>query len=413
MSPSPQPSPGGNRSAFALGVLTLVNLLNYTDRYIVAGAMKEVQTKFSLDDTSGGLLATTFMVVYMLASPLGGFLGDRLPRRLLIGAAVLIWSLATIASGLATSFVLLVVARAATGIGEAGYGTIAPSFISDLFKPERRSRMLAIFYTAMPLGAAAGFVIGGAFGFPTAFFIGGAPGLLLGVLCLFMAEPARGGMEEKPVEKVPFLDGLKVLLTNARFWVVTAGLTLMTFSIGGLSNWMPKFLSTERGFEDGEAGMMLGATTVIGGLLGTIVGGVLGDKLEKRKRGGSIWMSGVGLSLAAPMMLLAVHVESKSALLAVLLAAQFFIFLNQGPLNAAIVNVVSPGFRAFAFSVSTMTLHLLGDAASPTIIGWISDTSKAHGGPGLATAIQVNALPVLLGGVVLLLGARSFQRREA
>ena len=145
-----------SRASFALGVLTLVNLLNYTDRYIVAGAMKEMQSKFSLDDTSGGLLATTFMVVYMLASPLGGFLGDRLPRRLLIGAAVLIWSLATIASGLATSFLMLVIARAATGVGEAGYGTIAPSFISDLFKPERRSRMLAIFYTAMPLGAAAG-----------------------------------------------------------------------------------------------------------------------------------------------------------------------------------------------------------------------------------------------------------------
>ena len=176
---------------------------------------------------------------------------------------------------------------------------------------------------------------------------------------------------------------------------------------------VPKFLATERGFEDGEAGLMLGATTVIGGLLGTIAGGVLGDKLEKRKQGGSIWMSGVGLSLAAPMMVVAVHSESKATLLLVLLAAQFFIFLNQGPLNAAIVNVVSPGFRAFAFSVSTMTLHLLGDAASPTIIGWISDTSKAHGGPGLATAIQLNALPVLLGGVVLLLGAKSFQKREA
>lgn len=412
MSDAPQATPS-SRAGFALGVLTLVNLLNYTDRYIVAGAMKEMQNKFTLDDTSGGLLATTFMVVYMLASPLGGFLGDRFPRRILIGSAVLIWSLATIASGLATSFLLLVVARAATGIGEAGYGTIAPSFISDLFKPERRSRMLAVFYTAMPLGAAAGFIIGGHFGFPTAFFIGGAPGLVLGVMCLVMAEPPRGGMEEKPVEKVPFLEGLKVLLTNARFWVVTSGLTLMTFSIGGLSNWMPKFLSTERGFEDGEAGLMLGATTVIGGLLGTIVGGVLGDKLEKRKRGGSIWMSGVGLSLAAPMMILAVHSESKWALLGVLLLAQFFIFLNQGPLNAAIVNVVSPGFRAFAFSVSTMTLHLLGDAASPTIIGWISDTSKAHGGPGLATAIQLNALPVLLGGVVLLLGARSFQKHEA
>ncbi len=398
------------RAAFGLGILTLVNLLNYTDRYIVAGVMRELQEKFKLDDTSGGLLATTFMVVYMLASPLGGFLGDRLPRRLLIGIAVLVWSLATVASGLASSFMFLLIARAATGVGEAGYGTIAPAFISDLFKPSRRARMLAIFYTAMPLGAAIGFVLGGKLGFPNAFYVGGAPGLVLGVLCFFMTEPARGAMEDKPVEKIPFFDGLKVLLTNARFWVTTAGLTLMTFSIGGLANWMPKFLSTERGYDDGEAGLVLGATTVIGGLLGTVAGGVLGDKLEKRQRGGSIWMSGIGLTLAAPMMLLAVHAGSKPLLLTALLVAQFLIFLNTGPLNATIVNVVPPAFRAFAFSISTMTLHLFGDAASPAIIGWISDTSKAHGGPGLATAIQINALPVLLGGVVLLLGARLFRR---
>lgn len=402
-----------SRAAFGLGVLTLINFLNYTDRYILAGVMKKVQDHFHLTDTDGGLLATTFMVVYLIASPIGGFLGDRLPRHALIACAVLIWSLATIASGLASTFVLLIIARAATGVGEAGYGTIAPSFISDLFTPARRSRMLAIFYTAMPLGAAAGFILGGyvgdKHGWQTAFFVGGAPGIVLGLMCFFIAEPKRGGMEAAPVEKVPFTAGLKALLTNGRFWVVTAGLTLMTFSIGGLSNWMPKFLEDERGFSGTDAGLALGATTVVGGLLGTLAGGFLGDRVEKKLPGGGVLMSGVGLTLAAPMMLVAVHAESRHLLLASLLLAQFFIFLNNGPLNAAIVNVVSPGFRAFAFSIATMTLHLLGDAASPAIIGWISDTSKAAGGPGLATAIQLNALPVLTGGLVLLAGARWFR----
>lgn len=405
-----------SRAAFGLGVLTLINFLNYTDRYILAGVMKKVQEHFHLTDTDGGLLATTFMIVYLMASPIGGFLGDRLPRHILIGCAVLIWSLATVASGLASSFVLLIIARAATGVGEAGYGTIAPSFISDLFTPERRSRMLAIFYTAMPLGAAAGFILGGAVGdshgWQTAFYVGGAPGLLLGVMCFFITEPKRGGTEATPIEKVPFGQGVRALVGNARFWIVTAGLTLMTFSIGGLSNWMPKYLEAERGFTGADAGLVLGATTVVGGLLGTLAGGFLGDRLERRRPGGGVIMSGVGLSLAAPLMLVAVHAESKALLIASLLLAQFLIFLNNGPLNAAIVNVVSPGFRAFAFSISTMTLHLLGDAASPAIIGWISDTSKKAGGPGLATAIQVNALPVLLGGVVLLVGARVFRPSE-
>ncbi len=401
------------QARYGLAILTLVNLLNYTDRYILAGVMKKVQDHFTLSDAQGGLLATTFMIVYLVASPIGGFLGDRVPRRILIGCAVLLWSLATIASGLAASFLLLVFARAATGVGEAGYGTVAPSFISDLFRREQRSRMLAVFYTAMPLGAALGFILGGfvgdRFGWQAAFFVGGAPGILLGLFAFGLAEPKRGGMDEGPLEKVPFLEGLKALASNGRFWVVTSGLTLMTFSIGGLSNWMPKFLESERGFSGTDAGLALGATTVIGGFLGTLVGGVLGDRIEKRSPGGGIWMSGVGLALAAPMMILAVHAESKALLLITLLLAQFLIFLNQGPLNAAIVNVVSPGFRAFAFSISTMMLHLLGDAASPYLIGWVSDASKQRGGPGLATAIQINALPVLLGGVVLLIGARYFK----
>lgn len=405
------------QASWGLAVLTLVNLLNYTDRYILAGVMKKVQDHFTLSDAQGGLLATTFMVVYLVASPIGGYLGDRFPRRLLIGGAVLLWSLATIASGLASTFVLLILARAATGVGEAGYGTIAPAFISDLFKKERRSRMLSIFYTAMPLGAATGFILGGflgdRFGWQMAFFVGGAPGILLAFLAFGLKEPARGAMEDEPPQKVPFAEGLRALARNGRFWLVTSGLTLMTFSIGGLSNWMPKFLEAERGFSGTDAGLALGATTVVGGFLGTLAGGILGDRMERRMPGGGVVMSGLGLTLAAPMMIVAVHADSKPMLLVTLLVAQFLIFLNNGPLNAAIINVVSPGFRAFAFSVSTMTLHLLGDAASPTLIGWISDASKAAGGPGLATAIQVNALPVLVGGVVLLFGSRAFRPGRA
>jgi MFS family permease len=401
--------PGFKKGAayYGLGVLSLINLLNYLDRYILAGVMVKVQDQFHLTDAEGGSLATTFMLVYMCASPLGGYLGDRMPRRVLICAAVMIWSLATIGSGLAGTFGLLVLARAATGVGEAGYGTIAPSFISDLFPKERRSRMLAIFYTAMPLGAAAGFMLGGAIGdaysWHAAFFIGGAPGIALAILALFLPEPERGAMDEGPKQPaIPLSAGLRALLGNRRFWFATAGLTLMTFGVGGLSNWMPKYLSSERGFTGGEAGLYLGATTVLGGLLGTIVGGFLGDRLDRRRGGGGVALSAVGLVIAAPLMFGCVLIDGRVALGLMLFLAQFFIFLNNGPLNAAIVNSVPPHLRAFAFGIATLTLHLLGDAASPTVIGWISDHSS------LGMAIKLNALPVLLGGVVLFLGLRHF-----
>lgn len=401
------------RAVYGLTVLSLINLLNYLDRYILAGVMKKVQDEFHLSDAKGGLLATTFMVVYLCASPVGGYLGDRLPRRWLIGAAVMIWSLATVASGLATSFALLVLARACTGVGEAGYGTIAPPFIADLFEKRERGRMLAFFYATMPIGAALGFVVGGAvgdaFGWHHAFFVGGAPGILLALMAFALPNPRRGAMdlEAAAPAKVPFAAGLRSLATNAQFWIATAGLTLMTFSIGGLSNWMPKYLEAERGFTGTQAGLFLGATTVIGGFLGTIVGGIAGDRLDQRMAGGGVALAGVGLITAAPFMVAAVLTQDRALLFASLLAAQFFVFLNNGPLNAAVVNSVTPGFRTFAYGINTMLLHLLGDAASPTVIGAISDRKT------LGFAIIVNAAPVVLAGAVLLLGLRAYRRPGA
>ncbi|MBX7113486.1 MAG: MFS transporter [Myxococcaceae bacterium] len=405
-------APTRRQAYFGLGVLSVINLLNYLDRYILPSVMTRVQHAFQLTNAQGGLLATTFMAVYMVASPVGGYLGDRMPRRFLIAGAVAIWSLATIGSGLAASFAMLLVARAMTGVGEAGYGTVAPPLISDLFKKEHRSRMLAYFYTAMPLGAALGFTLGGEIGerhsWQMAFYVGGAPGLLLAVAALFLPEPKRGAMDEGPPTPQPaFAAGFKALITNPPFLVATAGLTLMTFSIGGLSMWMPKFLEIERGFASSEAGHFLGVTTVIGGLVGTLVGGRLGDLLERRKVGGSVMMSGAGLLLAAPMMVGAALATSRPMLWACLLGAQFFIFLNNGPLNATIVNHVPTSMRAFAFGVNVFTIHALGDAASPTVIGLISDKSS------LATAILLNAVPVALGGFVLLAGLRFFTHTAA
>jgi predicted MFS family arabinose efflux permease len=321
---------------------------------------------------------------------------------------VLVWSVATVASGLAGTFLWLLVARAFTGFGEAGYGTAAPTFISDLFKKEHRSRMLAIFYTAMPLGAALGYVLGGwvgeHFGWHAAFFVGGAPGLILGTASFFLTEPVRGGMDEPgEATKVPFADGLKALAGNARFWFATAGLTLYTFSVGGLSFFMKKFLETERGFSPTTSGVALGATTVIGGFVGTLLGGWLGDRLDKRLPGGGILLSAIGFLAATPLMVLSVYAKNDALLLGCLVVAQILLFLNNGPLNAAIANAVSPGFRAFAFSLSTVLLHLFGDAISPFVIGGISDASS------LGTAIVWNAVPVLLAGLVLLWGLRSFR----
>ncbi len=212
---------------------------------------------------------------------------------------------------------------------------------------------------------------------------------------------------------MPFLEGLRAIRGNAQFWYATAGLTLMTFSIGGLGFWMPKYLEAERGFSPTDAGFTLGATTVLGGFIGTMVGGLLGDRLDRRLPGGGVALSAVGLLAAAPLMVVAATVQSgwKVDVLGLSIRhlprarlAQLFIFLNNGPLNAAMVNAVGaplPGLRL---------RHRHGDAAPlgrrprPTVIGRICDASS------LGTAIKLNAIPVALGGLVLLVGLKHWRR---
>ncbi|MFY0529306.1 spinster family MFS transporter [Archangium gephyra] len=410
--PSAPASSSTRTSYYALLILSLINLVNYLDRYIVTVALPYIKQDFQLTNTQAGYLGSFFMLVFMLASPVSGFLGDRLPRRYLVAAGVLLWSLATGASGLATTFFALMVARACVGIGEAGYGAVAPSIISDLFPRQQRTRVLSFFYIAIPVGAAAGYGLGGwlseAYSWHMAFFVGGAPGLVLGAMAFFMPEPERGAMDGPEAQaKLPFLVGLKGLAHNKSFWWTTAGYTLMTFSIGGLGYWLPTFLVSERGMSPGTAGFSSGAVTATAGLVGTLAGGWLGDKMDRRMEGGGLRLSGVGLLIAAPLMFLAMKVDSHVPMFAIIFLAQFFIFLNSGPINAAIVNGVPPAFRAFAMGLNVLFIHMLGDAISPTAIGKVADLSS------LSFAIELNALPVLLGGLALLMAGKLFRHVTA
>ncbi|HYO71917.1 MAG TPA: MFS transporter, partial [Archangium sp.] len=276
----------------------------------------------------------------------------------------------------------------------------------------QRTRVLSFFYIAIPVGAAAGYGLGGwlseAYSWHMAFFVGGAPGLVLGVMAFFMPAPQRGAMDGPEAQtKLPFQVGLQGLASNKSFWWTTAGYTLMTFSIGGLGYWLPTFLVNERGMSPGTAGFSSGAVTATAGLVGTLAGGWLGDKMDRRMEGGGLRMSGVGLLLAAPLMFLAMKVDSHVPMFAIIFLAQFFIFLNSGPINAAIVNGVPPAFRAFAMGLNVLFIHMLGDAISPTAIGKVADLSS------LSFAIELNALPVLLGGLALLMAGKLFKHVSA
>jgi MFS family permease len=395
----------------ALGVLTGINLLNYVDRYIPAGALPLILATFGASDSQGGLLQSLFMLPYALVSPLVGNLGDRRARFPLAGLGVLVWSLATFGSGLAPTFSALLAARVLIGVGEASYTVVTPSLLGDYFPPDRRSRVLATFYAAIPVGSAVGFVLGSAvgthLGWRWAFYLAGAPGAVLALMLFFFRDPPRGLFDAPTATKEatpsPRLAYGRLLRFPSYVLNVVAQ-TIYTFAMGGLAAWMPTYFYRVRGLPLARAGIAFGAIVCVAGFVGTVVGGQLGDRLAKRLPGAAFLFSGLGLVLSLPFSMMAILSPTPAIFWPGMFMTLFLLFINTGPLNAAMANVLPPAIRSRGFGLSTMSIHLFGDALSPVLIGLASDRM------GLETPVFATSMLLVLSGIVLLFGRRALVR---
>ncbi len=381
-----------------LAVLTLINLLNYLDRYVVSALVPDLEkAHMGLTDFSVGTLMTGFLVVYMLIAPLFGILGDRTSRTRILAVGVLIWSVATGLSGLARNYLQLLGGRAIVGIGEAAYGTIAPALLADYFPLKSRGRVFAVFYMAIPVGSALGYIVGGlvdhSYGWRAAFFVAGVPGLVLALWSLRLLDPPRGVQEEPiaasgaapsgaaPSEAAgrgaePGFSIYWHLLGRPPYLLTVLGYAAYTFAVGGLAFWMPTFLERVRGVPGAEATTGFGAIVVVTGFAGTFIGGWLGDYWLKFSREAYFWISALTALLAVPLSAVALVAQAPAVYYPAIIAAELLLFMSTGPLNSAIVNLVSPWERASAVALSVLLIHLLGDVISPPLIGAISDRTS-------------------------------------
>jgi MFS family permease len=385
---------------YGLGIFTLLNLLNYIDRFILAAVLPRIQSELSLTNSQAGLLATAFLVTYFLTAPVFGALGDRFSRTRLMAVGVAAWSAATAATGMMRNFIPLLLARSCVGVGEAAYASISAALLSDYFPAKQRGRAFSIFYVAIPVGAAAGYLLGGlidsVWGWRAAFYVVGLPGIAAAVLALSAPDPPRGASEETPVSSAapPVGASLAGLCSNLRYVGTVLGYVAYTFALGGLQLWMPKFLNEVRGLALARADFMVGALTVVAGLGGTFAGGYIGDLLSGRMKHGQLWLCGASSLASIVPIWLALTVPSAPVYWIWLFAAEFLLFLSTGPVNVVIVDAVPVGVRAMAMAVSIFAIHLLGDAISPPIVGWLADRN------GLAQAVLIMPAAIALSGLL-------------
>lgn len=382
-------------------LLTVLNLLNYADRNVLFAVQPLVQREFNVNKAQIGLLTSAFLICYMIAAPFVGPLADRYSRKLIIVVGAIFWSGLTLLTAVTHTYTELLIRHTLVGIGEATFVTIAPTFVADLFSERVRGRILGVFYLAIPVGSAAGYLLGGYLaphhGWRFPFYIAATPGFLLALAILFVKEPERGHFDS--LKETPERGTVLGLARNPAFLTATLGMAAMTYSLGGIQVWMPQFLYSERHYSLESANFIFGIIVVVDGVISSLAGGWLGDYLLPRMKSSYYLVSAASMAMGVPFMVVAVFARGRFMVPAIAISA-FFLLLNTSPLNAAVINSVGAHIRATAIALNIFIIHFLGDVPSPTMMGWVADRHS------LQTAFILPVVAMAASSAILFYGMR-------
>lgn len=377
-------------------MLTSLNLLNYADRNVLFAVQPLIQDEFHINKAQVGFLTSAFLLCYMVAAPFVGPLADRYSRKVIISVGAIFWSGLTLLTAVTHNYSELLVRHILVGVGEATFATIAPTFVVDLFSENKRGRILGVFYLAIPVGSAAGYLLGSylapSHGWRFPFYIAAVPGFVLAISVLFLNEPERGRTDS--MQGTPERTTIFGLAKNPAFLTATLGMAMMTFSLGGIQVWMPQFLYSERHYSLASANFDFGIIVVVDGVLASLIGGWLGDYLLPRMKSSYYFVSAVSMALGIPFLIVALFVPGRLMIPAICVAA-FFLLFNTSPLNGAVINSVDAHIRATAIAVNIFIIHVLGDVPSPTMIGWVADRHSLQTGfilPVIAMGLSAGIL---------------------
>ena len=398
-----------------LWVMFTINFLNYMDRFILPTALSSIQKEFHFTDFAAGSLATAFTLVYAITALPFGTWADRGIRKNVVAVSVGLWSIATMLTGLATNFATLFLARAAVGVGEGGYYPAGTSLLIDYYPRDRRAWILGLWNVGASIGVAVGFAIGGvvsgSIGWRWAFYFTVIPGLICTVLAYRMREPKRGasdpaGSVREGAAPIPFKVAVRSILAIRSMRYALAAQTLNFFVLGAAVLWFPSLLERRFGVSSGTAGLLSGGVLVLAGIIGTLGGGWLADKLITRYPSARLLVTAVAFILTAPLLVIALSVPTLGLCIPFLFLSGMFLQAYNGPMSALMQDVVPIRLRASAVAVSLVVAHLLGDSFSPALVGGLSDSL----GHNLDSALLLTLPAVIL--VAGLIGLRGLHTVE-
>ncbi|KAL3273737.1 hypothetical protein HHI36_015165 [Cryptolaemus montrouzieri] len=325
----------------------------------------------------------------MIFAPIFGYLGDRYSRRLIMTAGVFLWSLTTLAGSFMSNYWWFLLFRGLVGIGEASYSTIAPTIISDLFSGDLRSKMLALFYFAIPVGSGLGYIVGSETAqlmssWKWALRVTPVLGIIAVLLVFFvLKDPKRGESEGSGhLEATTFTEDIKDIAKNRSFMFSTAGFTCVAFVAGALSWWGPKFIQMGLELQNGgseidtnSVSLNFGIVSMVSGLLGVPAGSYLAQRLRPHYSRIDAHICGAGLLISSPLVFMVLLVAEHSSGLCYFFVffAEFFLNLTWSIVADILLYVVLPTRRSTAEGFQLLFSHALGDAGSPYLIGVLSD----------------------------------------
>jgi MFS family permease len=400
---------------YPLLLLTVIASLNYFDRNIFSIVLQSIKAEMRISDTALGLVAgLAFVLFYSILGVPIAHLADRYSRRNIITIGLTFWSLMTALTGMVVNVWQLALTRFLMGAGEASAVAPSNSMASDLYRKEHRPLAVAIIASGSSLGYLFGYPLGGYidqhYGWRAAFWVAGIPGMLIALLFFAtVKEPERGSSEEgRPSIAVStFLETALFLARSRSYCFVVLGGSMMAIYMYASLTWSPAFLARVHHFTSSEVGTYVGVARGIMGLAGTLLGGLLTERLGRRDERWRAWLPALACALTAPANLLFLYPHSRWLVVSGLGAGSFFAAMHLGPLYALCMHVARVRMRATATATFLLFANMIGQILGPFGVGYLNDAlTSTYGATAIRYSLLVGTAFALFAGIFLAICGR-------